>query len=196
MSFFHGAVRPRRVWDYATLGKGNDQHGPGWYFTSDKGDAYKYAAPDKQNPDPEYPNGGYIHKCRLIIDDEVYGNIVPNEEDGWEERYGDRILKMIQQAPNYEDNMTDWDEDLACATHAAFDAIIDGCSGPFDCLQQLWRDHYFGEEEAWAQKIIELFDWDCGMPPAFANGVQHVVVWNPQVIVMEEMIPYTPSDEE
>lgn len=186
MTWFHGSTRPRHIWDYATIGHGNDQHGPGWYFTSDFSDALKYAQADRENPDPEYPNGGYVHTCRLLIDSEdCYCNIVPNEEDDWQDRYGERFRQMIDEAPNADSNLSDWAEERDEALNDAFDALMT-CNGPFDAVQQIWYDHYRGEEQAWAEQLSKLFDWDAGMPPAFDNGVQHVVVWNPQVIIIDK----------
>ena len=184
---YHGSTRPRRIWDYASLGNGNDQHGAGWYFTSCRNTAIGYAANDSADPDPEWD--GYLHDCRLLVDDEVWANIVPNQEDEWEFTYGDRFREIIRRAPRFEDNMSDWAESIGEALDMAHDAILN-CSGPFDAIQQVWHDHYRGDEQAWAEAVVELFGWDCGIPPAFESGEQHYVVWNPDCIVVDEMHKY------
>lgn len=192
--YYHGATRPRLIWSLDHIGFGNDQHGPGFYFTDDQATALKYAAPNKEKPDPDYPDGGYLHTCKLLLDDEVYGNIAPLVEDEWERKYAHLIRKMIKQSPNYSANMCDWGEVPHKALELAVNAALKNADGPFESILNVWGDHYMrsGHSKQWAENVAEFFGWDgVLLDPAEKDGQQHVVVWNPGSIVCESKTLYT-----
>ena len=174
-TYYHGSTRRRESWDYASLGHGLDQHGPGWYFTDEISDANRYAQGET----------GAVHHCKLGTSIGAK-NAIPSEvSENWADGLRDKIEEAVRSAPEFEDNMTNWAEDPESAVFLATDSLIEYTEGPADFAQTLWNDHYRGDEEAWAKCLIRLFGWDAYFPPA--GPFQHVVVWNPEIITIDSV---------
>ena len=197
--WYHGATRPRHIWSLDDICKGNAEHGPGFYFTTDQKVAVKYAAPDKNKPNLDYPDGGFLHKCDLLLDEEVYGNIAliqcPRWDDSPEDFYGEKLAELIKIAPEFDSNMEDWAEGpmegLAVSTRSLFSN-----SSPFEAILSVWADHYKDHPKEWAQQVVAIFEWDGALIPE----KNFAVIWNPEVIVCRNKVPYletlTPSEKE
>jgi len=168
MIFFHGAVLPRKTWDPATLGKGNDQFGPGWYFTDNEKVARGYA---------DGPNG-VVHRCDINV-----SKLCPNS--GSPSRLKLPLGKLIKTAPNIRMHLENWGEDPKSAFYEALESVISYASGPHDVIQQVWIDFYRGREDIWARNVIKFFKWSLALPDSSeTGGDQFAVVWDPSVITI------------
>lgn len=168
MIFYHGSIRPRRTWDLATLGQGNDQYGPGWYFTDNEKTARHYA----DGPD------GTIHRCDLNV-----ANLCPNVGDV--ERMRSRLTRLIRAAPQARMHLEDWGENPKTALQFVLDTYMNSVSGPHDAIQQVWIDFYRRHEDEWAKNVTRLFKWSLALPDSSdTGGDQFAVVWDPSIITI------------
>jgi hypothetical protein len=138
------------------VGTGNDQEGPGLYFTTSLQDACAY--------------GEYIAKVRLNVPS---GRIVPTKD----KLSLSEICRMILAAPNYQDTLTNWDEDSQRALQKAIRGVQDYCASPFDSYQQLWYEFYRNAPQQYL-KNIKLHD----MAVIQRNGCFHAIVFHPEII--------------
>lgn len=171
MIFYHGSISPRVSWDFESLGHGNDQFGPGWYFTDNKRTAVNYASG---------PNG-VLHRCDINM-----SNVCPNVGDM--HKFKRQIVQSLKLAPNFENNILDWDDNINVAMNNAVNSIMQYTNGPHDMIQQIWIDFYRGHEDVWAKNIKKIFSWSLALPDSTDNGGdQFAVVWDPVAITILSM---------
>lgn len=168
MIFYHGSTRPRKVWDLSTLGQGNDQYGPGFYFTDNEVTARKYA----DGPD------GTLHRCDVNV-----SNLCPNA--GSPTRLRSQLAKLIKAAPNAKMHLENWGENPKDAFYEALEMITSSTSDPHDAIQQVWIDFYRHHEDVWAKQVKRIFKWSLALPDSSdTGGDQFAVVWDPSVITI------------
>jgi hypothetical protein len=168
MIFYHGSLRPRKTWDLSSLGQGNDQYGPGWYFTDNEKVAKSYA------DGPE----GVLQKCDINV-----SNVCPNVGDT--DRFRSRVARMMKAAPQARTHLENWGENPREALNQALDLTLDSTEGPHDLIQQVWIDFYLDQEGVWAKNVLKLFRWSLALPDSSdTGGDQYAVVWDPSAITI------------
>jgi hypothetical protein len=155
--WYNGSSKPRLTWTTENVGKGNDQNGPGLYFTTNEENARSY--------------GEHLHKVRL----EIKKNRICPLNGRFEYEY---IKYLIEKSPNYKEYLTNWDENPKIALHQAVSSISNLQNGKFDMLQQIWYDFYRHEPIEFLQVVSEKYD----MAIVTAGTDRHAIVFNPEVI--------------
>lgn len=168
---YHGAKVKITRFDSAFIGKGNDQDGPGFYFTASLVDSKAYANPN-----------GFIHYCKLTPRKLVprAGKVKTSE-----------VQQMIRRAPDYTDTLQDWGESPVAAFRAAVEGMIqDG--EPAETFEQVWADFYARKEggnAAYLKNMIAIGYDGVMNDPAERAGTQHVIIFNPDVVHIEKVVP-------
>lgn len=163
MRLFHGMNVDRREagWDIEKIGRGNDQEGPGFYFTDERTDAERY--------------GSHLHVCEINTKKCITVRRKTNYR---------ALRKLLHNAPNLDDSLTNWDENRDVALVLAWRALCN-CPNYWDALTQVWYDFYRGHEPVWARNVVSLCGVDGYLVPRKKNnGTQHVVVLNPEIITI------------
>jgi len=170
VTLYHGSKEKLTSFDLARVGKGNDQEGPGFYFTNSRKDALAYANPN-----------GYLHAVKVTARKLVPLKGKVNAKD---------IEALLRKAPNLDDKLLNWDEDKDTAFSKALSGILQYTKNPQDAFQQVWYDFYKGDEAAFLKEVVAL-GYDAAIPdPAKRGGATHVVVFNPAVIKVVSVEPY------
>lgn len=155
-TFYHGSNSVFDKFDLKYVGSASDnfQEGPGFYFTSSLEEAKHF--------------GKYVKKYFLHIKKAVplTGKMKIRE-----------VKFMIQNAPDYLEDLTNFDED----PRKAFDMAVMSYSqhDPHDGFQTIWNDFYKNENSAYLLNMIKL-KYDGVIKPN--NSTTHVIVFNPNVI--------------
>jgi hypothetical protein len=123
---YHGTPFNFESFDYSTVGAGDDQEGPGFYFTTSRNDALKYALKSQSVPAPR------ILKVSLTL-----GKLVLDK--GKTPRK--QVEQLIDWAPDLEDTLTNWDEEPGLAKIKAINAML-AYSSPRLVFQSIWADFY------------------------------------------------------
>lgn len=161
--WYHGSERPRETWDLSSVGHGNDQEGPGLYFSSSLADAAAY--------------GSYLSIVELPLQK---SKVIPLR--GRPDIAAIRAL--ISKSPDLEDHLMDWDENPAKALNKAVQVIFSAAKHPFDAFQQVWYDFYRDTP----QEYLKNLPYDGAVVPR-ANGIFHAIVFNPTVIKTLKQLP-------
>ena len=163
-TWFHGSPDAIKQFDYTYIGKGHDQEGPGFYFTSSEEDAKGY--------------GGQTVKAELKLD-----KVVPLEG----EVPAKEIEAILGQAPELKEALSDWGEDYEAGVNSmafreALNAILQYSTSPHDAFQQVWIDFYArtGHDDQYLKNMTAL-GYDGVIVPK-RNGVVHAVVFSPENI--------------
>ena len=157
--YFHGSHQPINQFSYTFLGsgKGYNQEGPGFYFTSDDSDAKVY--------------GQHLFHANIQLKKPVplTGSTKRKE-----------IELMLKNAPDLEETLTDWDENPKIALKKAIDSIINYNSSPHGAFQSVWYDFYRGSEQQYLHNMKALLGYDGVMIPR--GNIQHIIVFDPNDI--------------
>ena len=116
---YHGTNNSFEEFDYAYIGKGTDEYGPGFYFTSNYDEALRY---------------GKVNKYELTIDKFIIKNKKPLKNE---------ISKLIRWAPNYRDILTNFDEVEYVAFNKAIEMFTrEEVYDKIDSYLSIWSDFY------------------------------------------------------
>lgn len=164
-SLYHGRTVDSTVFDLKHVGAGNDQDGPGFYFSNDPEDAWSYAHPKgvllsaTVRPRRLLPHGvGSGHRGRLSTAE---------------------VNTLVNAAPHLRDTLSNWDECPIRARRALLKAISGDSA--FDEAQNLWGECYRGHEAAFLKGLVRL-GYDAATSPTPWGGRLHLVVFNPDCI--------------
>jgi len=175
MQSWHGSLRPRRYWNLAHIGRGNDQYGPGWYFTSNEETAKVY--------------GRYVHSCTIDLSEANAADQI-----GEAIEYEDQIEKLIAESPGFQTNYYDWDDNPGRALRQATLGYCSSAENVYEALLMIHGDLYPESADLWSQKVSQIFGWDGAIIPV--NNETFLVVWNPAVIHVDEMQDQAPGEAE
>ena len=154
---YHGTNATFSQFDPEFTGKGNDQNGPGFYFTLDPQEARFY--------------GDIIMEVDLNL-----RKLVPL--DGalqWSE-----LETILKAAPDLEETLTDWGETTPKAFKTALESVIKYATGPKDAFEQIWYDFYRRHPAEWLSQMVKL-----GYDGVQIGN--HVIVFNPDSINILEV---------
>lgn len=136
--FYHGGSIKIEKFDEKFAGKGVDQDGPGFYFSSNYEDAKTYT-----------PTGGWIHEVllsfRKMLSDSKKANIKEAE-------------KLLRMAPNLKDSLTDWGENYNEAIDFAIKTVIDRNNSQKEVFEQIWYDFYHRQRRSdlYLKNVVKL----------------------------------------
>lgn len=180
ITVYHGGRHRITTFKPEWLGKGagHDQEGPGFYFTTNEGDARAYAKGE----------GGFIHTITLSPRKllKKSDRSKPSE-----------IRKMMEWAPDLEGVLTNWDEDPKKAFNKAFRAMCQPTKA-VDAFQQIWYDFYRYYGADYLSGLVALgYDGHIVESGFRRDGspVTHYVMYNPKVIRVEEVVEYESLEE-
>ncbi len=155
-----------------------DQSGPGFYFTTDKDDAWGYAAPD-----------GVIITVKNSFQNLIEKGDEPKEED---------VRKLMKMAPHLEDSLTDWAEDPDEAFEDAFESMYNK-DDAIDTFLSVYADFYLrtGGSGKYVENMKEL-GYDGIVVPSHENdkgaAIYHVVVYNKDGLVISNVEDVEPEE--
>jgi hypothetical protein len=150
---FHGSKADFTSFDYQFIGKGNDQEGPGFYFTSDIKDASIYSNEE-----------GKIYEVYLRIE-----NPVPLE--GEVDRYEleklalmavglkdeEELYDLADSDEYWETNLSDWGEHPVSAYHSLIESVYSSYhSEPHQAFQQMWVDAFGFDSIPYLKAMMKL----------------------------------------
>jgi hypothetical protein len=163
--WYHGRTVKSTDFDYKYAGKGNDQEGAGFYFTSDKENAKMYSG-----------TGGVILTVKLH-----YQKLLPTKG-----RPSPKDLKfMITQAPNYEETLYNFGENLKSALIYALNAYS-RYDDPTDAMQTIENDFYRSHSPEFLINLTRL-GYDGHIITGLnslsgATNISHFICYNPKII--------------
>lgn len=156
------------------IGKGHDQEGPGFYFTTDKDDAMGYA----------HPNGIVI-----TVENNFQNLITP--ETKLNKKHAIQLVKM---APRLDQILTDWGYDPPFVSkQSALNDLLNSVINEEDAKDtflQIWYDCYYrsGNSSIYIQNMKKL-GYD-GLIIPKQDNVTHVVVYDPDDLVIVKVEKY------
>lgn len=168
--YYHGSSAPITKFSDEFVGNGNDEYGPGIYFTTAPSTAIGYAN-DGQN--------GVVYECELDLRKVLTKKTRINKAV---------LLKLMQTTPD-DEAWTNWDQHQNRAYQIALQGYIDE-GNMYDALMGVWYDWYRYHPVDFVRKLVQL-GYD-GYIFTFGNGEQFVVVYNPASIKVVNS--YTPEE--
>jgi hypothetical protein len=171
--FFHGAKVRFGRFDPSKAADGHAQEGCGFYFTSERSDAWTHAAP-----------GGAILSARLRIDRLLpsAGRVSVTE-----------VRRLVKASPVLNDLLINWDEDPDRAFDMAVHSMMSSGTGPKAVFDQIWYDFYRDHPAAYLTAVTGL-GYDGAVIPR-PGGITHVVMFNLDKIEIIEATPLPESGE-
>lgn len=162
---FHGSNKPIDKFVDDFVGNGNDQFGPGIYFSSNPNDSYGYIS-----------NDGKFYICDLEIRKELSTKTKFNKNV---------VLKFMKDSPD-EYAWTDWDENQNVAYQKALKSLMQfHGDNLLDALTQVWYDWYRDYGPEYVRKVTQLgYDASVHILP---SGTKFIVVYNPAIIKVKKV---------
>lgn len=152
------------------VGSGNDELGPGIYFSSNL----------------QYNYGKYCHEVELSLK-----KVVPTTK---KVSMGE-IKKMIVNSPEFDDvyeNFIDrWYDNEKFNKISATNNMIRLMGDAENGIQQhlnVWIDLYRHTSKIWCENMVKFFNYDGVIRKDFEDlGITHYVVYNPQIIKIKKV---------
>lgn len=167
MVWYHGRNVKSTEFSYKYVGKGHDQEGAGFYFTSNKEDAFKYA--DKN---------GIIITAKLAPRKLVSTTARPNLKD---------LKFLIMSAPDYEGSLSNWGENLNNAMRQALQVYSD-YDNAAEAFQVIENDFYKGVPGKYLEALVRLgYDGHIVNGYIQDNPIKHFICYNPQIIHIQKV---------
>lgn len=161
--WYHGRTVHSTSFDLRFVGRSDasDQEGPGFYFTTNLGDALGYAHPN-----------GIVLSATLAVRKWLPLTGAPKRKE---------VERLMRASPCLDEMLTNWDEDPRRAFALGLDQMISAADSHRDALLNVWSDFYrrCGASPEWCRQVVKL-GYDGVLIPR--NGGQHAVVFDPGVI--------------
>jgi|688.fasta_scaffold360433_2 hypothetical protein len=132
MIFYHGTNHNIDKFLTAFVGTGNDQHGPGIYFT----DSIQFAK----------GYGTQVYEVDIIKARLRNGWNRTKPQYGW-------IRRVVKSSPDHIDTAQNWDEDPETGLRKAIYSIIDNSENYGDCIQSIWAEFFMKDEERFINEL-------------------------------------------
>lgn len=140
--FFHGTGTDISAFSHQFTGKGIDQYGTGFYFTSKPDVANTYSIlKDSPNTLPVYL------KVTKPISKDTQRSLSPLH-----------IEKLIRSAPNYKESLRNFEENEAKAMSSAVNAYTSNTA--FNTMRMLHNDFYRGNHEEFLKNFTKVTGYD------------------------------------
>lgn len=180
---YHGSGTKIEKFDFSFTGKGNDQQGSGFYFTTSNQEARGYSlerrADDQHNPKPggeDRPSvlGAYL-SIKKPLEAKKIGNITPAQ-----------VRAIIMKAPDLEDRLLDHgDVESEGRSAVLARATLAYAGNRVDIQRQLFmidNDFFRGDVKAFNEAVMAVLGYD-GVHAKFDNQ-DHWVAWFPEQIMI------------
>jgi hypothetical protein len=173
---FSGTKHPDTAFQYQYLGKGNEQEGPGFYFTNSEQDARKYA----------YPNGAVL-VVSIRFRKMVSQKSKPRRLE---------LMEMIHNSTSWKNGQgwMNFDEDPVVAMRNLLRYCMDEPT-QHDAFLTVWAECYRYDPEEYCRNMIKLgYDGvliERGYRNQDLDAPTHIVAFDPRKITIENSIPYT-----
>lgn len=175
-TFYHGSTSNIKSFVDDFVGKGNDEYGPGIYFSNREWIARGYAEPN-----------GYIYRCDLDFRNELSVNTKFNLN---------QIKTLIAKSPD-EYAASNWDEDEVTAHRIALNNYLDSYDqNMLEIFMQIWADWYMDYPVDFVRNVVAMgYDGsvhNLGNPDVdgITDDTLYIVVYNPKSIKLIESYPY------
>jgi len=153
---FHGSTVDFDTFTYDFVGKGNDQEGAGFYFTTSYEDALTY--------------GDFVKKYLITL------GKTTNTSGGVNDRGFPKLIEtLMRKAPNYKDVLTNFGEYPVVAHKMALEGMLNA-NTQHEAFQNVWYDFYRNDAGVFLFNLSKAgFD---GVIIPRENGVTHFIVYN------------------
>jgi hypothetical protein len=172
---YHGTPSEIGSFDISYVGRGNDQEGPGIYFTSDRSDALGYANGDK----------GHLIEVVLNLNKVVplKGSVKVDEIKkltlwslGLEDESG---LDDLSEEKYHESALSNFGEDVYSGYEEFINVVVRYTKSPHDAFQQVWYDLYRNDPVSYLRGMVRLGYDGVVIPKQIGS---HYIVYNTNVI--------------
>lgn len=161
-TFYHGTGSDIHTFSHDFIGKGNDSHGSGFYFTNKPDVASDYATPhDTTNKSPN------VIPVHLKV-------VKPIIQDTNKEFSREHIRRLIVSAPDHHDNLNNFGDVSHEGYNKVLNAAVDGYSGipKMNALHSLHNDFYNGHASELLKNITSI----TGHDGVIAKNGDHTIV--------------------
>lgn len=167
--FYHGSTHKITKFVDDFVGKGNDQYGPGIYFSSSKEDTLAYSG-----------NDGIIYKCQLDLSRQLTTK----------SQYNENLCKKLMVSSPDEYAYTDWadtDDRMVAATEAMKNYVSSYGHNMYEIIMSIWYDWYREYPQDFVRNLSSM-GYDCTTHDS-NGGTTFVVVYNPSIITLLDSKP-------
>lgn len=158
---YHGTNATFDIFDLSKVGHGNDQNGPGFYFTLDPAEAKRY---------------GKVHEYELNINKWLSTKTPPNIVE---------IKKLVTSSPDFDMEIYNWDQSPEKGLKLYLSNMKNEDSN-FHAFTSTWYDFYRHSPKEFVENVVKL-GYDAVMikgSEGYGNigDTTHIIVYNPEVI--------------
>lgn len=169
--FYHGSTHKIGSFVDEFVGQGNNQLGPGIYFSTDVHDALAYSGKD-----------GFIYEVSINLRNDLNTT----------QKVNPRVCKALMMNTPDESAWTNWDENKNIAIKMALQNTLEISDNMLDALMTIWGDWYMQDEVMFVRELAKL-GFDGSIYPNYNNsGSTWAVVYNPQSITINKI--HNPTD--
>ena len=170
--FYHGTTHKIANFSNEFVGgkEANDQEGPGIYFTSSWNNARSY--------------GPYVYTVKLKESQAISTELgsAPAKQIEW----------LIKNAPNWEDTVQNFDENVSVGLRKAVKSILEYEDTPHKQFQQVWVDFYRYRPVDYVKNMVKLgydivYIKNLESMIAGEKNITHAIVLNPAIIQVVEV---------
>lgn len=190
-NFFHGSGSPIQVFDFAFCGKGNDQLGSGFYFTSSPHDALGYAgmAAERGGGEPS------VHEVEIEA-----VNLLRADEFGLFPR--EKVAAIARMSPELDERLWDFGDVDYEGREKVFRSMVESFASDREPLHLIRRLNTFSSDlfgstpvgvEAFNRAVKEVLGFD-GVIEEFRNAdgsikSTHICAFFPEQIKIVSCVP-------
>lgn len=170
---YHGSPSEIKKFTIDNVGReeATDQEGPGIYLTSSYNDAAVY--------------GKYVHKIKVKS-----GNFYDESERFSKMR--PKILAIMKMAKDWKETAENFDENPNKGILVALDSFMQYSQNEKDLLQSVWHDFYRYAPVDFVRNCVKNgIDGIVVKREQGGENVEHIIIYNADLIEIEEVIPRT-----
>lgn len=161
MIWYHGSNRTIDKFNTDFVGTGNDQYGPGIYFSNSKKFSSNY--------------GEHLYEADIIkarIRNGLSG-VFPGVA---------QTMAWAKGSPTWRDSATNWDEDEKIGLRKAAESIVSEATNYSEYLQGLWAEFYMKEEKIFCAKMSAKLIDGYTLKIDKSSDLEFLILFNPEAI--------------
>ncbi len=163
--WYHGSPHKISSWSTEFVGQGDDQEGPGIYFTSSYEDAEGYSRKDSED--------GFIYEVKLNFNKVLSPSSKPIIFE---------LQKLIEWADDWEQTLQNIiGEETTKENWKEYKKMLLEEESMFTACQDVWYNFYKYDPQGYCSSMRAL-DYDGIILKKEFMGVYHAIVWNPNII--------------
>lgn len=161
MIWYHGSNRTIDKFNTDFVGTGNDQYGPGIYFSNSKKFSSNY--------------GEYLYEADIIKARIRNGltRISPDIRT---------TAVWAKGSPTWRDTAANWDEDERVGLRKAAESICSEATNLSEYLQCLWAEFYMKEEKFFCARMSEKLIDGYTLKIDKSSDLEFLILFNPEAI--------------